>query len=251
MRFLFRYLDSAKFAVRDNYCSKSYLIDCGVNESDIELLPDDLLFINKRLTNDSELIEKNYIAIIVHNSMEYIKENEGLFIQFANSIKTKYGLDIVFVPFDLVWYGYDQSEYLNSKIPSSSIVEYEKFLPIEKAYNIIKNAKMVITGRYHASILAQQTSTPFIVVLGSSRWGKTYSYNKVYGSLQRLFVNTPFHENLFMAVDWEEALRLVDNSFSRIANEQKQLFDNNNTKNNLTAMYTDRIKYIHNYLRGD
>ena len=249
LRLFFNYLENPTIAVRDNYCSSSYLNDLGIMNN-IYHLPDDLLFINDALISNKKLCNENYIVIVLHDTMDYIKENYMLFVNFATEIKNKYDLNIVFLPFDLVWYGYDQSLFLTEKIESAKITPYNKFLPIEEAYNCIMNAKLVLTARYHATILAQQLKTPFILKLNISSNGRVYSYNKTHGAIKNIFSGIRCNESCFFSSDWKSCLDYVSNNFYDIVNYQQELYNNDIVEVNLATMKKKRLQYIERFLKG-
>ena len=117
-------------------------------------------------------------------------------------------------------------------------------MPIEYAYDCINNARIVLTGRYHASIVAQQTSTPFVVKLKQTDSGYTYSYNKVYGSLENLFKGQIFDEFKYMRTDWKSIFDYVVESLDDIVLYQMSLYDNKKTIQNRKEMYRKRLNFI-------
>lgn len=252
-RFLFNYVNDAHIAVRDDYCSKSYLTDIGVDKERIHILPDDLLFVNKQLLLGSHgLGNQRYISVVLHDTLDYIEENADKFVHFAKTIKEKYDLNVVFLPFDLVWYVYDQSKCLTKLISTASMIDIDKdenrFPAIEYVYDCISNSEMVITGRYHATIIAQQTNTPFLMRLQNQEGNCIYSYNKTYGALRQLFEGLQFDETKFMSTSWDTIFKMIVDDFETIVSYQKSLFENDKTVMNRERLYKKRIDYINRYI---
>lgn len=247
MRYFFRYLKNPVIAVRDDYCSESFLKEVGVAEKNIHHLPDDLLFINQAFTEEKEmLVTKPYVVIVLHDSVEYIKNHTDIFVKFSNEMKALYGVSIVLLPFDLVWYGCEQSEYLSENIADCTFVDIRKdgFPTIEDVYSYIKNASLVVTGRYHASVVALQTKTPVIVKLKDIEGSIDYSYNKVYGILQKVFSGISFDENQFMSISWEDIFSKIIEKYYEIIEHQKKLLNDKIVHKNMQNMQKERQHYI-------
>lgn len=251
LRLFFNYIRNASISLRDDYLSPSYLgeILSPHRNNKIEFLPDDLLFLNNKLTNPKLDLDKKekFIVLVIHESMDYIITHVEDFVEFESKLYEKYGLSIVLLPFDLVHFGAEQSKYLHQHMKHSKLIDINerKFIPIETVYSYIKNAELVITSRYHAGIFALSSKTPFICKLYEFGNGTYYSYNKLLGALENTFSGTIYEETLFFSsYSWKKIFDEVLESLDSISKKQKQLYNSEIYQKNMLRLLANRVKYI-------
>lgn len=105
--YVFNYLNNATYATRDRMHSFGYLSRLGIDKSRISFVPDDLFFINDNLLDlplnnmvDLSNIGK-YIVFEAYYTVDEIKDYIEQIKTFSEIMHSKYGLSIVFLPFDL------------------------------------------------------------------------------------------------------------------------------------------------------
>lgn len=252
-RLFFNYLRNVSIALRDDYLSPSYITEIlnPYRNNKIHFLPDDLLFLNKKIEDKVRKVDskEKYIVLVVHESMDYIITHVEDFVEFESSLYLNYGCKIVLLSFDLVHFGSEQSRYLHHYMKYSTLVEIDenKFLPIEVAYSYIKHAELVITSRYHAGILALKSKTPFICKLYELGNGSYYSYNKLFGALENVFLGTNYDEDLFVSTrSWKNIFDYISVNIEYINMKQKQLYSSKIYQENMNHLLNCRLTYIKN-----
>lgn len=253
LRLFFNYLRNASIALRDNYLSPSYISEIlnPYRDNKIHFLPDDLLCLNKRIESKEFKVDikEKYIVLVVHESMDYIITHVDDFVDFESKLYLKYRCKIVLLSFDLVHFGSEQSRYLHHYMKYSTLADIDenKFLPIEIAYSYIKHAELVITSRYHAGILALKSKTPFICKLYEFGNGYYYSYNKLFGALENVFLGTNYDEDLFLSTTyWKNIFDYVLVNIEYITAKQKQLYNSEIYQRNMNCLLNRRLTYIKN-----
>lgn len=252
-RYFFGYIRNTKIAIRDNLYSMSHLKEVGVNSKNVSYIPDDLYLINQKLLDKEihrKIEQKNYIVVEMFYPLEKLKQYEQRLIEFSNNINRKYGLSIVLLPFDLVHYGLEQAKYLHSILKNTEIYSIDStgYLPIQDAYRIIKNAKLMITSRYHGLVLSLSSETPVIFRLVNKMGDIRYSYNKGLGMLKTAFDGIRFDEFDFLNDNLIDILDSVENSFEDIVMEQKKIYSMEKYKENKIRLKDLRKNYLKDIL---
>jgi exopolysaccharide biosynthesis predicted pyruvyltransferase EpsI len=159
-------------------------------------------------------------------------------------------LSIVFLPFNLDHGGENQAKLLSSHLENYEFFDISKkgYLPIQDAVNIIKNASLVISSRYHAQVLALASKIPAVSVLRDVLNDKRYYYNKNYGLLAQCLRNIPFNESLYLQLDYIEALNFISDNFDYIVKLQKENY-NDRYIANVQRLKKIRQHFLEIYLR--
>ncbi|WP_078594301.1 polysaccharide pyruvyl transferase family protein [Evansella clarkii] len=254
-RYFFGYIKGAKIAIRDNYCSLSHLMEAGIESKDVDYLPDDMYLVNPTIVNKElhrEIQQKNYIVMETFYPMELLRDNEQELINFSKKIYEKYGYSIVLLPYDLVEYGSDQAKYLHKIMEQTEIYNIDEigYLPIQDAISIIKNAKLMITARYHGLVLSLSVETPVIFRLYDKRGDFRYTYNKGMGMLRTAFEGIEFCETDFLQKDLINILNIIESNVQNVINKQKKLYSSKRYVENKANLKAIRTKYLKEVL-GD
>ena len=222
---LFGSLKNVSFSCRDNLYSPVWMRQLGISGKKLQFIPDDLLLINKNLEElpTSFLVSsENYIVMETYLPLDFIEENKDIFSGFSNKMHDKYGLDIVFLPFHVGVGGVHQGKLLEQHLDNFEFVDISKkgYLPIQDAVNIIKNAKLVLSNRYHAVVLALKSATPTVSVLKDVVGDKRYYYNKNRGVLDQVLSGANLNEEFYFCSDYLEALEYVGDNYLEIVSHQ-------------------------------
>ncbi|SFE55461.1 polysaccharide pyruvyl transferase family protein [Alteribacillus iranensis] len=237
---LFNALSNVTFGCRDNLYSPMWARQVGVKDIGIKNIPDDLFLINDRILAQqitTSVKSKDYIVMETYLPLDFIKENINYFKDFSNKIFERYGLEIVFLPLNLEHGGMQQGVYLNEVLDNYEYVDITKkgYLPIQDAVEIIRNAKLVVSSRYHALVVALGTETPTISVLKDVMGDKRYYYNKNCGMLRHALNGTDFDERFYLRLDYLETLDFITENFNEIVEEQKK---------NYNSRYISNIEFL-------
>lgn len=252
-RYFFGYIKNANIAIRDNLYSMSHLLEVGIEKENVCCIPDDLYLINSRLLSKEphkHIQQKDYIVMETFYPLEKLKQYKERLINFSKIMYKKYGLSIVLLPYDLVQYGADQAKYLHSILDKSELFNIDDigYLPIQDAYRIIKNAKMMITSRYHGLVLSLNAETPVIFRLYKRKNDIRYSYNKGLGMLRMAFDGIKFCETDYLQYDFLEILDNVENNLQQIISNQRNIYSNPIYRKNKVKLKEFRHKYLRNLL---
>ena len=217
----FNVLDNVTFGCRDNLCSPMWAKHIGISDLKLKLIPDDLFLINDRILNQDKnqtISNKKYIVMETYLPLDFIKSNIESFRNFSQKMFAKYGLSIVFLPFNLEHGGMNQARYFNSVLDNYEFFDISKngYLPIQDAVEIIKGAELVISTRYNALVVALSVGTPIISVLKDVMNDKRYYYNKNYGMLKLALQGMPFDERYYIRLDYLEAMEFIIDNFKTI-----------------------------------
>jgi len=248
----FSSLSNVTFAVRDKLYSQMWFNQLGI-DTQLEFIPDDLLLLNERIVNkDNQLRtdKKDYVVIETYLSTEYIQNNLNKFKKFAQKLKKQHNLDLVFLPLNIKHGGMDQGKLLKMNINDIELIDISEigYLPLEDANNIIKNAKLVISSRYHALVFALANRVPVISVIRDVMGDNRYYYNKNSGILRQVFENLSFEEKQFLQNDYVEALDYVKDNYQQIINYQKSLYTSSDFEENFQYLSEKRNNYIEKYI---
>lgn len=236
------------FTLRDKYCSPVFLRAVLNNLYSIQYLPDDLAFIHTSLVPHDRCIlngmNSPYVVLVINDEVAVFKERIKEFQMFCEMLQDKYKYRVVLLPFDLVWFGEEQSIMLNKLLPNSILIDInkKKFVSIEDTLSIIGGADLVLTGRHHAAVVAMQTHTPFIIKLDNNR--HDYAYNKAHGVFSMFTENIEYDETIFIKNEWKEVFELVENHCKLIISSQRSLFHQKKYEENRKQLYQRRIEYI-------
>ncbi|WP_391207668.1 polysaccharide pyruvyl transferase family protein [Psychrobacillus sp. L4] len=239
---LFNALSNVTFGCRDNLYSPMWARQVGVKDNDIRNIPDDLFLINDRILTQqitSSVKSKDYIVMETYLPINFIEDNIHYFKNFSKKMYERYGLEIVFLPLNLEHGGMQQAVYLNEVLENYDYVDISKkgYLPIQDAVEVIRNAKLVVSSRYHALVVALGTETPTISVLKDVMGDKRYYYNKNCGMLRLVLNGTNFDERYYIRMDYLETLDFITNNFNEIVEEQKK---------NYNAQYISNKEFLKN-----
>lgn len=252
MRFFFNYLrEDTVFAVRDNYCSASFLRELVHNKYKITYLPDDLAIINPMLMPNctGKKIEGKYIVLVINEAVEIVQKNLNMYVEFCNSMWNKYHVRTVLLPFDLVWFGAEQSELIHKNVPESILIDIKdkKFVTIEDVVSVVSGAELLITERHHAAVVAMQTQTPFILKMDTGK--QFYAYNKAYGVFKEYLENIVFDDSLFFRTNWDGLLNYIFEAYESIVQGQKAIFESREYSKNCDMLCEVRQTYIQSILK--
>ncbi|HHX70951.1 MAG TPA: polysaccharide pyruvyl transferase family protein [Gallicola sp.] len=232
----FSVLKNSVVGTRDNLLSPMWASKIGIDKDRIEVIPDDLFIVNEKLINKDvrkPIKFERYIVMETYLPLDFIKGNITLFKEFSQSIYQKYGLNILFLPFNLKHGGMDQAIYFESTLNNYTYYDINSigYLPIEDAVKLIKNAELVISSRYHALVVALSVATPIVSVLRDVLGDKRYYYNKNLGMLIQALDGIDFDERDYLRLDYLETLKFVTERFEHIVNVQKNNFNHLYEKN--------------------
>lgn len=252
--YTFNYLNNTTYAVRDRMYSSGYLKKLNINKDEIKFVPDDLYLINSKLLKlpthniiDFEKVGK-YIVIETYFSLEEIKNYIGELKDFSEKIFRRYGLSIVFLPFDLHRGGMWQGEYLSEELNNFYLCDLNNtgYLPIQDASQIIRNAELVICTRYHAMVLSVGAGVPVVNTIKKVCDDHRYYFNKNYGLLEYAFEGLQFNEMDFMKIDFIDTLKYLEENIMSVINSQKRLYKSNQYQENKEQLMKIRKEYISN-----
>lgn len=245
----FGVLENTTLGCRDNLYSPMWLKQIGVDDKKLKYIPDDLFVVNESLLNKSRvhaILAKKYIVMETYLPLDFIKSNLDFFKNFSERLFNKYGLAIVFLPFNLGHGGLDQAEYLASVFTNYEYFDISKcgYLPIQDTFEIIRNAELVISTRYHAFVVALSVGTPAISVLKDVMNSKSYYYNKNYGMLKQVLKDIAFDERYYLRLDYLDAIDFVAENFTSIVEFQRRNYNATYVlnKNNLNTIRKNFLK---------
>lgn len=246
-------LKNITFGCRDNLYSPVWMNQIGINVSMLEYIPDDLFLIRKKILSRKKTYtvkKDDYIVMETYLPVDLIKSTAENLIEFSEKIFKKYKLRIVFLPFNLAHGGLDQARYLNTILNNYDFIDISKsgYLPVQDAVQIIKGAKLVISTRYHALVIALAFKIPIVTVLKDVMGDKRYYYNKNRGMLDVAFKDIPFDERIYLKLDYLEALRFISDDYKKIIKEQIENygFQYEKNKKNLEKVHDVFFRRINN-----
>lgn len=207
----FGFLPGAKFGMRDSLLSPHWLNTAGVQRDQVYPLPDDLLFIEEELAPVRQPPQQKYILMETYLPTSFLEENLSHFADFTREVADRYGMSVIFLPFNLAHGGVEQGEYLAARLPGLETVDISGrgYLPIEEAVSLVRNAELVISSRYHAVILALSVGTPIVSVLKDVLGDKQYYYGKNVGALRGVLEDHPHDLRDYFFMEYVDALEAV------------------------------------------
>lgn len=250
--YVFNYLNNTTYAVRDRLYSAKYLSRLGIDNQDIVFLPDDLYLINDAILAlpGNNMLDLNgigrYIALEAYYPVEEMKGYVDEIRSFNEKMRLKYGLSVVFLPFDLQRGGMWQGEYLKTVVDDLHLCDLNPvgYLPIQDAYQIIRNAEMVLCTRYHAMVMALGTRVPVINIIKNVCDDHRYYFNKNFGLLEYVFEGLEFNEMDFIQVDFSSALKHLEENLLNVLARQKELYSSEQYTRNKECLKAIRAGYI-------
>ena len=221
----FQIFQNITFPCRDKTLSPRALRQLGVSNNYISHAPDDLLFMNSQLYERSPTFRtkfSEYVVMETYLPIDEIRSNLPQIKSFAESLFTKHGLGLVLLPFNVGAGGLDQATFLKENIEKSQLVDISKwgFLPIEEALSIMRQARLVLTNRYHGFLLSLRHGIPTIAI---SR--KVLNTDEYYGNKHRSALNALFGDNfnnfdLFVHDDYWQTLYELTHSLTSVIERQ-------------------------------
>lgn len=237
---IFGSLKEVQFSCRDNLYSPIWLRQLGICNNQIDFIPDDLLVINNDLNSmpcSLPITSNDYIVLETYLPQDYINQNKEHFIDFSKQLYEKYGLNIVFLPFHIENGGVNQGKLLASFLSNFELIDISDkgYLPIQDAINIIKRARLVISNRYHAVVLASSLATPTFSVLKDVLDDKRYYYNKNRGVLEQVLKGVYIDEACYFGLDYLDSLDYISHNFEKIISHQNKNYELVHSQNMQTA----------------
>lgn len=250
---IFNALKNPVIGSRDNLLSPMWANQIGIDKDKIEFIPDDFFIVNEKLINKDPrrlIMLERYIVMETYLPIDFIKNNIQIFVDFSRSIYENYGLSILFLPFNLKHGGMDQALYFESTLSHYTYYDINSigYLPIEDAIELIKNAELVISSRYHALVVALSVGTPIVSVLKDVLGDKRYYYNKNLGMLNQALNGIDFDERDYLRLDYIEALNFISEEFEHITRIQKNNY-NNLYKKNIEKLKQKRVSFLNRNIK--
>lgn len=243
----FSNLKNTIFATRDNVMSPSWFNQLGL-KNNLNLLPDDLYFLNKELKadNNSNSKDNRYILLEVYYSINELEQNIDIYYQLVEEVKQKYNYDVVFFPFDKNYGGEIQGEYLRNKITNLHMFKLDEsgFLKISDTIEKVKNAELIICNRYHLFVFALANNVPVVQVLKDVLGNKNYYYCKSQGILGQVLDGINYNDLDFFVEDISSAFFKIENDLNSIINTQKNYFNDSKKFENERKLKLTRLKFI-------
>lgn len=251
---LLQVLEDVTFGVRDNVYSRGSLLRLGVEPERISYVPDDLLFLNSRLAERQtgyQPPEHPYLVLELYHPVTFLQEYMSSLITFQEQMKQRYGVSVLFLPFDRKEGGMDQGRLLKRCCPELKLYDVERagFLPVEDAVRLIRGAQLVVANRYHALVLAVGAGVPAIQVLKDVCSDKRYYYSKGYGVLKEVFRSIPFDEREYLKTSLPIALEEISKNYPLIRESQMKRYGGIYRKN-MEDLRVLRQNYYRSQLGG-
>jgi polysaccharide pyruvyl transferase WcaK-like protein len=249
--YFFNSLKHAKIASRDALLSLAEMRSIGY-QKDIDVIPDDLYFLDKALLgqprDDYAVCKENYIIWECYCSINELEENIHRIQKFVDEVYLRLGFRIVFLPLDGGFGGTEQAKLIKDKV--NNVIVYELtdgFVPVDEMNSMVKNAKFVISQRYHLFLTALSLNTPCIITMREVQGDFRYYHTKAKGLLDQVFANQPYEEGVFISSNMWDSLKQIPDDFYNIVLKQWQLF--NELKEEAESnMLNKRNDYLKKYL---
>lgn len=223
----FAYLDLPCWGLRDNLFSPNNLRKLGLGGQTV-LLPDDLYFVNPIFARQDIQVSppsQKYIVLELYSPLSVLEPKSKALDAGLKAIKSRWGLDVVFLPCDVQYGGERQGQFLKDVFPQLWTYEMGSgHLPLPDAISIIKGASFVVCERYHLFLLAVANNVPAVQLLKTVCGDKQYYYGKSLGLLKEVLGPISIDENLFFSLSIENVLAGLADSLDQIASDQKLYF---------------------------
>ncbi|WPC09065.1 polysaccharide pyruvyl transferase family protein [Globicatella sp. PHS-GS-PNBC-21-1553] len=251
----FSSLKNSTYGVRDQLYSPMWFNQLGVKK-ELTFIPDDLLVLNEKIKNMTAKnkldINAKYIVIETYLSLDYIENNIVSFNNLVSTLSEKHNTKVVFLPLHLQHGGNDQGKFLKNNISDLIWMDISKkgYLPLEDAVEIIKNAELVISSRYHALVFSTILKTPIISHLRTVMEDKRYYYNKNIGLLNQVFKGMVVDLEKIVFNDYIDAIEYVTENFQEIIDYQNSLYNNPLVDSNFNELKKIREDFIEKHIKN-
>lgn len=247
----FASIKDATFGVRDGLLSLPYLKSLGMESNSTFEIPDDLLILNDKLKmkkNDLHIPFDNYILIELYFGIRELTKLESILMQFSETMKEKYDISLIFVPFQKGIGGEAQGKYLKELLQKDLFFLYDinkhNFVPISDLNKLVENSRMVISTRYHGLVTALSNGIPACNILKKVSGDYRYYYNKNVGVLNMVFENQEYDYTEFVYTNLTELLEDLMENWNSIEKKQKDLFFNIKYKEQLLKLKGLRSEHL-------
>ena len=218
-------LPTATLTVRDRLYSPMWARRLGVAEDRLRHAPDDLLLIHESLRarelRIGEAPRRPYVVVETYQPVDQLRADLARWRSFVACMADRHGCDVVFLPLHLGTGGVDQALLLHDELglPWVDIREVG-YLPIEDAVALVSGAELVISGRYHALVLALAAGTPVLSVVREVAGDLGYYYSKNAGVLR---ASRPggARELDYLVTSTSAAFEVAESSFGELRRAQR------------------------------
>jgi polysaccharide pyruvyl transferase WcaK-like protein len=251
----FNSITSAVFYCRDDLYSPSTLRALGIDSAKIRQAPDDLHLLSPEVGQGRRLSferpDSPYVILETYLPLDFISENRKSFVDFVKEMKSRHGVDTVFLPLNVGAGGGHQSQILASEIPELIWVDITErgYLPLEDARDIFANAALTLCSRYHALVFSAALGTPVLSVMRDVTGDSRYYYNKNSGFLRKALMGTQYDEYDYLDTDYLKAMRRVVEDFPKIVSIQKPQLEQGINRNR--EMLVASRKALLDNIRGE
>lgn len=218
-------LPTATLTVRDRLYSPMWARRLGVAEGRLRHAPDDLLLIHESLRSREPRIvgapRRPYVVVETYQPVDQLRADLARWRAFVECMADRHDCDVVFLPLHLGAGGVDQALLLHDELglPWVDIREVG-YLPIEDAVALVSGAELVISGRYHALVLALAAGTPVLSVVREVAGDLGYYYSKNAGVLR---ASRPggARELDYLVTSTSAAFDVAESSFAELRRAQR------------------------------
>lgn len=227
------------FSSRDDLSSILNLNSFGIRK--ISSLPDDLYFMNKKLSdkkcslNVERYVSTNdYVIIENYMSVSELEEHISDIKDFVYDMSTRYQRKVIFLPLGNEYGGAYQGNLLKEHIRELDIYEIKEndISDMADIEMLIRNADFVLCQRYHMFVRCIANNVPVKQVLKDVCGNKNYYYTKGQGVLGKIFDGMLIHEKLFFGLDYWESLENLQMNFNKYQTWYNEIYHNKlKTKN--------------------
>lgn len=215
----------ATLHVRDELYSPMWARRLGISDERIRHVPDDLLIIDDSLlARPTTLVSarpRPYLVVETYQPVEQLRSELGRWRQFVDRMDADHGCDVVFLPLHLGPGGVDQAILLDEELGMPWVdIREVGYLPIEDAAALIAGARLVISGRYHALVLALASGTPVLSVVREVAGDLGYYYSKNAGVLRAARQGVSIRELDYLVTSTEDAFDRAETALEQVRETQ-------------------------------
>jgi hypothetical protein len=255
---LFSKIKQATISIRDDILSPVEMRSIGIYNKTQQII-DDLYFINQDLVHCNNTSKKklskmlngysDYILIEQYLPIGEIEKTIDEYIIFADQMKKKYNIRVIFCAFDNAFGGMNQGTLIKKGAKNIELWNNKSdvFLPIDDIIMLIKGAKFVLCQRYHMTVLSLANNIPFIQVLKDVCGDKRYYYTKTMGTIEKVLNKLSFDETIFFEFEYLNAMKRVSEEFDKLCSIQRTLFGEKKKENEIFE-YSNRTSFIKNQI---
>lgn len=202
-------MPDATIHIRDRLYSPMWARRLGLPPASVRHAPDDLLLIDPviaaRRPTTSAGSDRSYVVVETYQALDGLDADLPIWRRFVELMDTQ-GRDVVFLPLHLGAGGTDQALMLSAELGLPWVdIRGKGYLPIEDALSIIRGADLVVSGRYHALVLALAVGTPVLSVLREVAGDLGYYYSKNAGVLRAAREGAAVRERDYLTSSMAEA----------------------------------------------